>query len=192
MWMGDTVDADRGSDGVVEESGEVRTLEKRNKVKRNKEEKKKGHYGHFTLRRSEEAVLPNVFLKRLPLHHKSHSIEGARARAVLGGAGALPNIPLTLTVRWETSGSSMSPQIDTSSRPTRMRTHQLSSERERDIKRPEKAINKEGASEVMKSTAAPTLLLRSNQERAPGILVCIPSCGAGVAYAPAVSVAATK
>jgi hypothetical protein len=40
--MGDTVDADRGSDGVVEESGEVRTLEKRNKVKRNKEEKRKG------------------------------------------------------------------------------------------------------------------------------------------------------
>jgi hypothetical protein len=24
MWMGDTVDADRGSDGVVEESGEGR------------------------------------------------------------------------------------------------------------------------------------------------------------------------
>jgi hypothetical protein len=88
MWMGDTVEADRGSDGVVEESRELRTLEKRKKKK-----KKKGHYGHFTLRQLEKAVLPNVFLKRLPLHQKSHSTEGARARVVLGGAGALPNRP---------------------------------------------------------------------------------------------------
>jgi hypothetical protein len=39
-----------------------------------------------------EAVLPNDFLKWLQLHQKSRSTRGARA--ILGGAGALPNKPL--------------------------------------------------------------------------------------------------
>jgi hypothetical protein len=40
-----------------------------------------------------EAVLSNIFLKRLQLHQKSRSTRGAGARAILGGAGALPNRP---------------------------------------------------------------------------------------------------
>jgi hypothetical protein len=47
---------------------------------------------HIT--QSGEAVLPNVFLKWLQLHQKSRSTREAGARAVLGGAGALPNGPL--------------------------------------------------------------------------------------------------
>jgi hypothetical protein len=63
-----------------------------------KKRKRKGHYRHFTFlfifTQSEEAILPNVFLKRLQLHKKSRSTRGAGAEAVLVGARALPNGPL--------------------------------------------------------------------------------------------------
>jgi hypothetical protein len=54
-----------------------------------------------------EVVLPNVFLKRLHLHHRSRSTRGVRAGAllgeagaVLGEAGALPNRPIVFVVRF--------------------------------------------------------------------------------------------
>jgi hypothetical protein len=76
---------------------------KKNREKIKKKRKKKGYYGHFTFlfifTQSEEAVLPNVFLKRLQLHKKSRSTRGAGAEAVLVGAGALPNGP-SIVLGW--------------------------------------------------------------------------------------------
>jgi hypothetical protein len=64
---------------------------------KNKKEKKRAlwtfqHFIHHT--QLGESVLPNVFLKRIQLHHRICSTSIATAGAATAGAGALPNTPL--------------------------------------------------------------------------------------------------
>jgi hypothetical protein len=74
---------------------------RKNKEKMKEKEREKGRalwtfYPLIHLTQLGEAVLPNVFLKRLHLHQRSRSTRGARAGAVLGGAVALPNRPFVI------------------------------------------------------------------------------------------------
>jgi hypothetical protein len=58
-----------------------------------------------------EELFCQTFFKTTQLHQRSHSTRGARAEAVIGGAGALPNRPLLAATRLHLSGSHLPPLV---------------------------------------------------------------------------------
>ena len=81
----------------INEKRERKYKERKKENGKKEKRKKRGNLDFLQPQSKRQSCFAKRFLKQLQLHQRSRSTGGARAGAVFGGAGALPNRPLVFS-----------------------------------------------------------------------------------------------